>query len=378
MKIMVLIGLILFSSYSFANNDLLSLYHDKDYVKKVKEYIKVKKNLNIPIEIYQKNNPKIVSDLINEYISNHTKSLFHQNTLTLLNYRFRKDEIIFTTTAKYYSQKLQCKGEKLDFDIATVTNFGLRGYFIKIKKNTCEIEKKGSYNTAYYSVAYDQQSNILAYAIPGQHKIEIYNKSNFSLLYSIDGYSATTLEFNNGILYFAGYLKGTDWKKSSIYAYNISDKTIVNQYFNNLLADVRGLSFYNNLMAVSNGIYNKVYIFDLLKNKTIKTINGLTYPNGNFLIDNDNILVADEHSNFIRKINFSKMKEKFHSPTFQLKSPGGVFMITKGKYNQHYLISDTDNNRVILVEPISWTIIYEIKGLRSCLKAVPIYHKEVK
>jgi hypothetical protein len=51
-------------------------------------------------------------------------------------------------------------------------------------------------------------------------------------------------------------------------------------------------------------------------------------------------------------------------------------MITKGKYNHHYLIADTDNNRVILVEPINWNIIYEINGLRSCLKAIPIYHKK--
>jgi hypothetical protein len=331
MKTILFIILLFIGSYSFGNN-LLDLYHDKDYVNKIKEYIKETKNLNMPIEKYQENNPKIVSDLINGYIHNNLKSLFDKHNLTSLHYRFRDDEIIFTTTAKYYTHKPQCKGKKkLDFDIATVANFGLRGYVIKTKENICEVIEKGSYNTAYYSVAYDEQNNILAYAIPGQHKIEIYNSNTFSLLYCIDGYSATTLEFNNGILYFAGYKKNADWKKSSIYAYNISYRKITNQYFNNLLADVRGLSFYNSLMAVSNGIYNKVYIYDLSKNKTIKTINGLTYPNGNFLIDDNTILIADEHTNFIRKINFTTMIEKFHSPTFQLKSPGGGIYDNKRK-----------------------------------------------
>ncbi len=64
------------------------------------------------------------------------------------------------------------------------------------------------------------------------------------------------------------------------------------------------------------------------------------------------ILIADEHNNYLRKINYKNMTEEWHSPTFQLKSPGGIYLIEKGNFKGYYLISDTDNNRVILGEPI--------------------------
>ena len=346
----------------------IKLFFDKDYVLSIKEKLK--------LDYIDKES---ISKAINKEITENTKTLFKGNTITTeLNYFIRDNEILFDTDAKYYNSKLQCAGKYLDFDIATVANFGLRGYLIKTNSDgNCSIIEKGSYNTAYYSVSYDKRNNYLAYAIPGHKKIEIYNKDTMKLVWSIDGYYVTSLEFYKGDLFFAGYKEADGWQKASIYQYSLVEDKIINEYFKEEIADCRGISFNNDLMAVSNGIHNKVHIYDMKKNKVLRVIKGLNWPNGNYLVDDSLILIADKHNNYLRKINYKNMTEEWHSPTFQLKSPGGIYLIEKGNFKGYYLISDTDNNRVILVEPKKWEIVYEIQGVRSVLKAIPIYKQGI-
>lgn len=231
----------------------VELFFDDKYV----ESIKNKLNLD------EHTDKETVSKAINKEMTENTKTLLKNFTLsTELNYFLRDNKIFFTTEAKYYNTELKCIGEYLDFDIATVANFGLRGYLIKTKEDgNCSIIEKGSYNTAYYSVAYDDKNDYLAYSIPGQKKIEIYNKNNMELIKVFEGYSATSLEFFNGDLYFAGYNENEEWNKSSIFQYSILKDKIIKEYFSKELADCRGISFKDNLMAVSNGIHNKVYIY---------------------------------------------------------------------------------------------------------------------
>ncbi len=57
----------------------------------------------------------------------------------------------------------------------------------------------------------------------------------------------------------------------------------------------------------------------------------------------------------------------------ELKSPGSALEVDRGKFNGYWLISDTDNDRVILVEPDTWEIIYEIRGFNGPRSAVPVW-----
>ena len=105
-------------------------------------------------------------------------------------------------------------------------------------------------------------------------------------------------------MFFAGYKEVDGWQKASIYQYSLVEDKIINEYFKEEIADCRGISFNNDLMAVSNGIHNKVHIYDMKKNKVLRVIKGLNWPNGNYLVDDSLILIADEHNNYLRKINY--------------------------------------------------------------------------
>jgi len=322
---------------------------------------------------YQDKNRESISKRINYYLSKNTKSLFRdQKGSTELRYYFYKNELRFTTPANYYTSSLECKGKSLDFDILTVSNFGLRGYYIK--PDSCEIREVGSFNTAYYSVAYDYLNGLVAYSIPGHYKIDIYSFNDWKLIRSIKGFAATSVEFHQGDLFFAGYEKDASWKKASVYQYSIDKSEVIKTYYSGLLADVRGLSFYDDIMAVANGIHNNIYLYDLNLKKRKLELTGFHYPNGIHLADEFSLFVADEHSNYVRKIDLRKMEESWNSPAGQLKSPGSVHEIRQGKWKGYLLISDTDNNRLIIVEPVKWDIVFEISGIRSSLKSIPVHY----
>ncbi|MBS3849787.1 hypothetical protein KD146_13880 [Devosia sp. BSSL-BM10] len=276
----------------------------------------------------------------------------------------------YSTKANYHVETPRCKGEALDFEIAAAVNFGLRGYTFDSDK--CVRHEVGDYDTAYYSVAVDHLQNLLAFAIPGHARIEIYDLDSLEILGSIAGYSATTLDFHKGRLFFGGYPEGGAWDQASIFSADPGRFEVVDEFFQRELADVRGIAFFNGLVAVSDSYRNRVILAEDEIFEPQIIYEGLNYPNGVSFDHEGNLLIADEHNGLIHRVSLDG-DIVWSSPPFQLISPGSVVEVAEGCYSGHYLVADADGNRIILVDPVSWEIKFEVTGTRSVLKAVPIY-----
>ncbi|OAJ96152.1 hypothetical protein [Vibrio bivalvicida] len=153
----------------------------------------LKQNLNFHDTVTQiySTQPHLVSEAIHK-IYNNKHSLFDNVSSDQIIYTYDDHGIDFYTKAEYHVAAPTCKGEAPDFEILTAVNFGLRGY--KFDPIQCVSEEVGQYNTAYYSVSYDRFSGRIAFSIPGQNKIEIYDHK-FNLEKVINGFQATTWSF---------------------------------------------------------------------------------------------------------------------------------------------------------------------------------------
>jgi len=320
------------------------------------------------------NNKRKTSDFLNKFFNKKTKTLYKRIESTKLKISFNKDhnDIHFQTIAEYHEAKPKLKGQSdIDFSILASSNFGLRSYLFNLKKKT--IKEWGGDDTAYYSVALDEIRQHIALTVPGHNKIDIYKSINDNKpIHTIKGFIATTIQFHRGNLFFSGYKVGGDWNKASFYEYSMNQKKI---YFKEELADSRGISFQEDLVAISDGAHHRVIIFNNKTKKITKTLKGFNYPNGVSFskLKPDVLFITDEHNMLVRKISLKNLKELWHSPFGELKSPGCVEEIYKGKYKGNLLVCDTDNNRILLIEPKTWTIHYEIANIRSCLKAIAIF-----
>lgn len=314
--------------------------------------------------------PEDPSAALLDEIIKHRESLFPPSQAPDLNVSIRDGKIIYSTTANYYTEAPRCAGDPLDIRIAATANFGLRGYVFD--SGQCVVMEVGEHNTAYYSVAVDQTLDLLAFAIPGQARIDIYNLDSHEFLQSITGYSATTITFHQGRIYFAGYPTGGDWDRASVFAYSLNTDNVEAWFMREQLADARGIDFYGNEVAVSDGAHHRIVIASAEDFRPFAVVQGLNYPNGVSFTESGELLVADEHNGLIHRINRDGAVV-WSSPPFQLISPGSVAEITEGRHKGHYLVADADGNRIIVVDPVSWSIKFEISGTRSVLKAVPIY-----
>lgn len=302
------------------------------------------------------------------------QSLFPPSVAPDLDVVIRDGKIIYTTTANYYTQTPRCAGEDLDFQIAATANFGLRGYIFD--SDQCVILEVGEHDTAYYSVAVDHSLGIIAYAIPGQARIDIYELTSHSLMKSVHGYSATTLTFYDGRLYFAGHPTGQAWDQASIFSYSLENDRIEGEFLAQQLADVRGIDFHDELVAVSDGAHHRIVIAGNRDFQPRAIVEGLNYPNGVSYTGAGDLLVADEHNGLVHRIT-QDGEVIWSSPQFELISPGSVVEISQGRHQGELLIADADGNRVLLVQPDTWEISFEITGLRSTLKAIPIYENDI-
>lgn len=363
------------------NETQLVLSEDEEFMQNLKQQIRsnvagLEKLDDQQFEQYLHENHKVTSDFINTYLAQETISLYSPSrAITSLNYTFDSNKLDFNTTAEYYPAQPDCKGDKLDFEILAASNFGLRGYCIR---NDSVIREFGEYNTAYFSTCYDPQNDLVAFAIRGLFRIDIYNRSDWSLVRSIDNIAASSIEFYRGDLFIGGYKKDGEWFKSSIFQYSVDKGEVTNEFFSTLLADVRGLSFHDGLMAISDSYHNRIIMHDLNSGKTRLLLKGFYYPNGIHLISRDRIYVADEHHHHIRLIDLASMREIWKSPAGQLKAPCSIHQVQQGKWMGMLLISDTDNNRMIVVEPETWKIIYEVASIRGVLKSVPIFRSDTR
>lgn len=325
-----------------------------------------------------KNNRILVQEILGKVMQKNSLTLspdekFHNPLTYSINSRA---EITERTTAKYYSVEPKvCFTENIDFSILIPTNFGLTTYLFDSKGNI--IKKFGSYNTAYYSVSHDRANEYIAMSIPGQYRTDLYDLTTLTLADSIPGYGATCVYFHDGLLFFAAHLQTEKWNEVALYSYRPRDKRI-RKLTKNIFADVRGLAAHGGYFYVSDGAHHRIVVLDKSKWCPIRSIEGFRYPNNISFTPRETLLVADEHADTIREI---KLKDKDYvelrsSPVTELRSPSSAIEIAEGKFTGHWLIADADQQRVLLVEPNSWNIILEITGLRSTLKAIPIFKKK--
>lgn len=317
----------------------------------------------------QQEMPDKTSEAILAAVLDGRESLLSGHTVPGLTYTFDGDHFTFSTTAAYGATDPVCVGEPLDFDILAAVNFGLRGY--RFSGSDCVTFETGEHNTAYYSVAYDPETGRTAFAIPGQGRIDVFGP-DMTLLTAIPEISATTIEFQNGDLWIAGYAAGSAWDKASLFKYDFEEGFILTA-LQGQLADSRGLAFRGETIAVADGYHRRLLFLDATTMAITDEIRGLSYPNGVSFTPNGDLIVADEHHNLIRRFDTETWVEVWRSPEWQLLSPAYAEEIPQGKFAGHLLVADADGNRIIVVDPESWTIKHEIGNIPSVLKAVAVF-----
>ncbi|MEQ6341929.1 MAG: hypothetical protein M3A44_09825 [Gammaproteobacteria bacterium] len=272
------------------------------------------------------------------------------------------------TTANYSTGKPRVNYPILPigFDLFVATNLGLRAYYIE--RNGTVVSEGGDYNTAFYSVAGGENDPLLVSA-PGHRKIYVYDKLTGRLSVLIDGYAATKIKQSNGKLFFVGYKDFKDWNKAALYEYTFSTKRI-RRLTAPIFSDVRGLEFGNGELYVSDGGHNRIVVLDTRTYRVRYYWLGFTYPNGISLTDRDTLLVADEHAGVIRELDPQTGQEVRSIGYRLLRFPGHVEEITTGPYKGAWLIADTGNDRVLLLDPSTEKIYAEISGLREPLDFV--------
>lgn len=324
---------------------------------------------------YQKDkkNSALVAQEIAYYYKKGWKSLFASpKGEDPLSYEINHKGINEVTDAVYYTSDPSWRGIFPDFDLLIPTNFGLRTYFFS--KETESLEHVwGDYNTAYYSASYSRRRDLIAISAPGLYRIDIYKRKNFEKVMTLHNYAALSVKFHEGRLYFSGSHKNTDWSEGSIFMFDIDKKQITDIYLDKQLADCRGFTFWKDYLLASNGAKNMISMLNL-KNGELTNLTGFSYPNGISINSDGNLLVADEHHQVIREIDLVHFNLVWSSPMGQLKSPGNVIEIKEGKYAKNLLVADTDNQRVLIVEPKTWDIKFEMQNLRSVLTAIPIFN----
>ncbi len=340
-------------------------------------YLKYDSKLSsVDLILFMKNRyPAIVQEQLNEVMKKHPISLFEGDISNPLNYFIdNSGNINESTTAEYYTDHPETRfiGEGLDFDILAAVNFGLRSYYFD---GTGQIIKEwGDYNTAYYSVAYNPNKNQFVLVSPGVFKMQIVNKGTLEIEREITGYAAFSVEIYNDEIYFAGYEQDEgDWDALAIY--RIGADGSINKLTVSKYADVRGFILHNDKLFISDGYHKRIVVYDLISQKE-KVINRrFQYPNNITLSAQNTILIAEEHNDIILEVDPESFMVIRETDPRQLRSPASAIEIEKGKYKGYWLVADTDQQRIIVVNPNTWDIVYETRNLRSVLKAIPIYHE---
>lgn len=288
-----------------------------------------------------------------------------------LNLSISDNELHYSTNASYYPTDPECFGQdSLDFQIAASASFGMRAY---VFGDECPALTLGDDTTAFYASASDPGQNLLAFSAPGRGLIYFYELDTLEFLYSFPGFSATSMTFHGGDLFFVAYPLGADWENGSVYKYSTSKRKIVAVHMRHMLADGRGISFSpTGEVAVSDGSRNRVIIANsYFKPETI--IEGFSYPNGVSFTNSGDLLVADEHHGRVVRLAADTWSVAWLSPENQLMSPGSAVEIDRGTHAGSLLIADADGSRVLVVDPTDWTISFEAANIRSPMSAVPIY-----
>lgn len=389
----LLIGIGALFSYKIFNTTSLENQKQENGKKKLAQILKekypdiwAKESGNNDHKIFNINNKfsnLITQDVLQEAMKKKNYSLFeHNNDDNPLSYKISGNAeslyISESTTALYYCQTPQAKfsstikDQSLDFKILTAVNFGLRGYLFNGYGN---LEKEwGNYNTAYISVAYHEKSRLIAWSIPGHKKIILINYDTFKIIKEFNNITSEALAFDSKYLYFFNRVND----KSTLYKVPLNNlESVIPVLVEWDIQYARGLEIdeQKSIAYIADTFNNRLISIDLTTLQIKKEINYpvLKMPNGVFLTNHNTILVADEHNDMIKELNADSFREIRNFPSQYIRSPGDIHEIKKGNYKGSWLIADTDNNRIILVNPKTYELYFEIKNLRGILSLDVIY-----
>lgn len=272
------------------------------------------------------------------------------------------------TKAEYFDAK-SIIYEKVvpDFNIAIASFFGMNVAFYKPGK---DLKKISMYKKTFTSIVYNDKKMLFYAASPSDAEIIEINPNSDKVNILLKGFRVYSMQFNDDILYFVGIDKKDN---HGLYKFNIKTSYKPECIFNfkdiikNNLNDYRGLLIFNNKAYISITPEHKIVVINLLNKKAEKIISGFSFPNAITLSpDKLHIYVSDEHCDTIRKLTIKSFDEVWRLPFGLTTSPSKLIEIEKGKFKGNMIISDTDHNRIIMINKKN-DILFEITGLRACL-----------
>ncbi len=257
--------------------------------------------------------------------------------------------------------------QSLDFNILAGTTFGMTTAVFS--ESGLTLYDHRAYGNTYYAVAYDEKRSLMFRASTSTSLIECIDAKTLDLVSQLKGYSATAFDLQTDKLYFAGYFIGNE-DSTAIYEYNIDGRYIENMLTPAIFVnDVRGMVVRPTEIYFSETYKHRIIHFNRESRSVIRVISGFSFPNKLTLAkDKLHLFVADEHHDTVRKCRLTDFEEVWRLPFGLCTSPSTLIEISRGKFKGFYLIADTDNNRIILVDPNDdYKIIAEIRNLRSCM-----------
>ncbi len=305
-----------------------------------------------------------LSNEVRQKLSNEVSSLYANNILGYDGYPVRYNLTTYgqfqeETIVNYYHLKPETDyvGD-IGFSFYVATTLGLRLYMAH--RNGSIASEYGEFNTVFYGLA--KVGNDL-FATTGVNSIDVLDAKSLKKKGSIDGmFVSALLPYKDGLLAVA-YKYAEDWRKGRLYYIDTLTKQFL-MLSNVDIADSRGIAIQDGQIFVSSGADDKLIIFDE-KNLSHKNWYGFRYPNGLNLDGEGSLIIADEHAGVIRKVNIKSKKIELEFGFGMLASPTHAVNIKKGIYKGHWLVADADNDRVIIVDPFTNQIKYQLRNIRS-------------
>lgn len=355
------------------NNGVPSFVEPYPQPKRCAEYeifsdVLTKNNINYLFDSFGNTkviDPNKLSNPVKEKLSTEVSSAYSSIVLGYENYPVKysldaSGRFSESTDANYFHQNPSSNFQgDLGFDFYAATTFGLRAY--KFNSSGAVEAEHGDFNTTFYGIA-EIDDNV--FVSTGFKSIFILDKKNLEKKDSIDGmYVSSLYPYKTGLLVVA-YKNSDDWQKGRLYYLDINKKTF-SMLSDANIADSRGIAVDGGKIYVTSGYDKKIIVFNE-NDFSFSNWYGFNYPNG-LTAANGILLVGDEHSGVIRKINLNS-KEIVLSFGFGLiASPSSAVILEKGQFKGSWLVADTDKNRIIIANPYSNQILYEVNNIRSTM-----------
>lgn len=300
------------------------------------------------------------------------KSLFEKNESKKFNFTvdFSGDEIDLRSNrlVRYQpTEPLTKTKKKLDFKVLISTNFGLSTYLINMSG---EVEKAFRSSAPYFGSILFKDFFILG---GSSGKIEIMEKETYNSHKSIDGYLVKGIfKSDRNDACYLSMSKLENPNKNYIYSINPNMGTL--RLLNaELSGDFRAGTAFDDFLVMPDTRNRRVVALDLSKGNISHEVTGFDYPLSAKLTSRDTFLVANGQTDRVLEVDFKSEKILRSTPMGELSSPSSAIEIYKGDYKGYWLIADRDHDRVILVHPETWDIVFECANLNGPVSAEPIF-----